>query len=261
MLAKRFCQLRFGSWLGGSNGRVGGERSADGWWIDPAHHAVVSFKVLQPTSVDCGRSHTSGVGVPTVGDCGFLWLHQHLGTFADCFCLLGWRIGKWSSLESFGSSKPRRIHALLAKRTPRASQLATLFGFVGGGLLLQFGRTHGWLTTAFAILFGLAFVFRMISVMLLAAHRAPPAKPVLEATKLSTESSADKLNGRQLLIYLVIVQGMVQISGPYFTPYMLKQMDLSYFVYTGLIAVAFIAKVVSLAAWGAIAKSAEPLGY
>ncbi len=149
---------------------------------------------------------------------------------------------------------PRRVRArYFAKRT-RASQLATLFGFVGGGLLLQFGRTHGWLTTAFAILFGLAFVFRMISVMLLAAHRAPPAKPVLEATKLSTESSADKLNGRQLLIYLVIVQGMVQISGPYFTPYMLKQMDLSYFVYTGLIAVAFIAKVVSLAAWGAIAK-------
>ncbi len=149
---------------------------------------------------------------------------------------------------------PRRVRARYFARRTRASQLATLLGFVAGGLLLQFGRSNGWLTTAFAILFGLAFVFRMVSVLLLAAHRVPPARSAAAATKLPTETASEKLNGRQLLIYLVIVQGMVQISGPYFTPYMLRQMDLSYFVYTGLIAVAFVAKVVSLAAWGAVAK-------
>jgi MFS family permease len=148
---------------------------------------------------------------------------------------------------------PRRVRAKYFARRTRAAQLATLFGFVGGGLLLQFGRTAGWLTTAFAILFAVAFVFRIISAALLAAHRVPAVRPATIAA-IAPESSADKLNGRQLLMYLVIVQGMVQISGPYFTPYMLKQMDLSYFVYTGLIAVAFVAKVISLAAWGAVAK-------
>jgi MFS family permease len=147
---------------------------------------------------------------------------------------------------------PRRVRAgYFAKRT-RASQLATVCGFVGGGLLLQYGRNSGTLTTAFAILFATAFLFRIVSVVMLASHRNPQQKTVLIETKEAFSNGT--LDGRKLLIYLVIVQGVVQISGPYFTPYMLKQMGLSYVVYTSLIATAFITKSVSLAAWGSFAK-------
>ncbi len=148
---------------------------------------------------------------------------------------------------------PRRVRAgYFAKRT-RASQLATVTGFVVGGLLLQYGRNTGTVMTAFAVLFSLAFVFRILSVLMLASHRNPPAtRSDLDAISTTSSSSLD---GRRLLVYLVMVQGCVQISGPFFTPYMLKQMELSYVVYTGLIATAFIAKCVSLAAWGAFAKT------
>ncbi|MDX1928207.1 MAG: MFS transporter [Pirellulaceae bacterium] len=151
---------------------------------------------------------------------------------------------------------PRTVRAgYFAKRT-RATQIATLCGFVGGGLLLQYGRGAGWVTTAFAVLFLVAFLFRMISVVMLAAHKTPPPKPALPATRESTSATAaNTLNGRHLLIYLVMVQGVVQISGPFFTPYMLKKLEMSYVVFTLLVAVAFTAKVVSLAAWGKVAKN------
>jgi MFS family permease len=156
---------------------------------------------------------------------------------------------------------PKSMRAnYFAKRT-RASQLATLVGFVAGGLLLQYGRQSGWVLTAFAALFTTAFVARLISASLLAMHRVPtlneivttrtnksPALPAIAAPMNKAYS------GKHLLIYLVLVQGMVQISGPYFTPYMLKHLNLSYAAFTGLIAVAFVAKVISLAAWGQLAR-------
>ncbi len=149
---------------------------------------------------------------------------------------------------------PRTVRAgYFAKRT-RATQIATLCGFVGGGLLLQYGRGAGWVTTAFAVLFLVAFLFRMISVVMLAAHKTPPAKPE-RAKVVSDNIAGSTLDGRHLLIYLVMVQGVVQISGPFFTPYMLKKLEMSYVVFTLLVAVAFTAKVVSLAAWGKVAKN------
>ncbi len=94
----------------------------------------------------------------------------------------------------------------------------------------------------------------MISVIMLAAHKTPPPKPVIAVRESPKSAAANTLNGRNLLIYLVIVQGFVQISGPFFTPYMLKQLEMSYIVYTLLVATAFTAKIVSLAAWGQVAK-------
>jgi MFS family permease len=90
----------------------------------------------------------------------------------------------------------------------------------------------------------------------LSALPALPAQPALPATRESASTSAaNTLNGRHLLIYLVMVQGVVQISGPFFTPFMLKKLEMSYVVFTLLVAVAFTAKVVSLAAWGKVAKN------
>ncbi len=60
-------------------------------------------------------------------------------------------------------------------------------------------------------------------------------------------------NGR-LLLYLLSVQAAAQIAGPYFTPYMLRQMHMSYGTYVTLIGVSFAAKAVSLPALGHFAR-------
>jgi MFS family permease len=156
---------------------------------------------------------------------------------------------------------PKQMRAnYFAKRT-RASQLATLVGFVAGGLLLQFGRQGGWVLLAFSGLFAAAFLARLVSAILLAMHRAPEVAVRIAVREQPAVSEpavgvlpARSYSGKHLLIYLVLVQGMVQISGPYFTPYMLRHLNLSYLAFTGLVAVAFVAKVISLSAWGQLAR-------
>jgi len=59
-------------------------------------------------------------------------------------------------------------------------------------------------------------------------------------------------NGR-LLVYLLAVQMGVQISAPYFTPYMLGQLELSYLSYVILSCAAYVAKIVCLPALGGLA--------
>ncbi|EMI20378.1 major facilitator transporter [Rhodopirellula maiorica SM1] len=54
----------------------------------------------------------------------------------------------------------------------------------------------------------------------------------------------------RLLGYLVFVQGMVQLSGPYFSPYMLEKLSLSYRDFVTLLALAFVSKIIALSYWG-----------
>jgi MFS family permease len=152
---------------------------------------------------------------------------------------------------------PRGVRANYFALRTRASQVATLVAFVAGGLLLQAGRVNGWELQAFAVLFTTALLSRLTSAALLSLHSQPPG----ESSKLSdrrqflsrTNSVGSQYSGKHLLIYLVLVQGMVQLSGPYFTPYLLRHLDLSYVAFTALIAVSFVAKAVSLSLWGRLA--------
>ena len=60
-------------------------------------------------------------------------------------------------------------------------------------------------------------------------------------------------SGRRLLVYLVAVQACVQISGPFFAPYMLKQLGFGYFEYVFLVSIAFLSRIVAVTKWTAIA--------
>jgi MFS family permease len=62
--------------------------------------------------------------------------------------------------------------------------------------------------------------------------------------------------GGRLVFYLLAVQTAVQISGPYFTPYMLSSERMSYFNYMLLIGVGFLGKVIALPRWGRVAQVA-----
>jgi MFS family permease len=70
--------------------------------------------------------------------------------------------------------------------------------------------------------------------------------------KLFTSSRGGAGGGR-LVVYLLAMQTAVQISGPYFAPYMLVQQKLSYLTYMLLIGLAYFGKVVALPLWGRVA--------
>jgi MFS family permease len=60
-------------------------------------------------------------------------------------------------------------------------------------------------------------------------------------------------SSESLLLYFLAVQLAVQISGPYFAPFMLGQMRISYVHYVGLLAVSFLAKILALPGCGRLA--------
>ena len=61
-------------------------------------------------------------------------------------------------------------------------------------------------------------------------------------------------SGRRLLVYLVVVQAFVQISGPFFAPFMLKQLGFSYVQFVFLMAVAFLSRIIAITQWTAVAR-------
>lgn len=178
---------------------------------------------------------------------------------------------------------PRRIRPkYFAKRT-RFSQLTTFGSFLLGGLVLQWAKEHELTLYGFALLFTIAGCFRFWSVLCLAQHQTPepdtrPTRPASIESSLappnanSNAPSPEQPNaakplsatpirepmslphGGRLLAYLVVVQGFVQISGPYFAPYMLEELSYSYTEFVGLIAIAFLSKILTLPWWANVAK-------
>lgn len=154
-----------------------------------------------------------------------------------------------------GALVPQPVRARFFANRTRVSQFMVLAGLVAAGILLQWANTHGVATLAFAGIFFAAGICRLVSLGLLALQREPESSranmPCLSIHRVW--SQIRHAGSGQLVLYLVVVQGAVQFSGPYFTPYMFRWLDLSYIGYVVLVATAYLAKVVMLPVWGSLA--------
>lgn len=167
---------------------------------------------------------------------------------------------------------PQRVRAkYFAKRT-RASQFTTLGAFLGGGILLQWSRGAGVELQTFAALFALAMLFRMTSTYCLYRQEvvnrwlSPGALKTVESeakqrsgaeSQASLKSSPTNV-GRKLLVFLIVMQGMIQLSGPYFAPFMLEELQYSYLQFALLIGVAFATKGLAFSLWARWAQERGP---
>ncbi|WP_431192175.1 MFS transporter [Rhodopirellula bahusiensis] len=142
----------------------------------------------------------------------------------------------------------------------RLQQICTFSGLMVAGLVLQWTSHQDMALTGFAGLFLVAAMLRLVSASFLhrtrngsqvANHIEPPQK---DAAEKPAEERVDDRSAIRLLAYLVAMQVFIQLSGPYFVPYMLGQLEFDYVVYVGLIALAFLSKVISFAFWGRIAE-------
>jgi MFS family permease len=149
----------------------------------------------------------------------------------------------------------------------RFAQLTTLAGFLLGGGLLALGERWDVEIQSYAVMFLLAGILRLISVYWLAQHQpvtrpaSVPADAVHPAFSTVGKGASNghgshhaRFQGAGLLFFLVLLQGMVQLAGPFFTPFMLKEVGFSYIQFVSLISMGFIAKVVSLSMWGHVTK-------
>ncbi len=161
---------------------------------------------------------------------------------------------------------PRRIRSGFFARRSRLSHVGVLFGLISGGLLLRWSVAHEMTVAVFAILFGVGAIGRFVSAAMLARH----TEAVHTAGKYSLgfardpddvaadrSSFGDRLSAMlqmirrpgpagRLVSFLMIVQIAVHVSGPYFNPFMLKVLKLSWVDYMGLLSLGFIGKMLSL---------------
>jgi MFS family permease len=153
-----------------------------------------------------------------------------------------------------GRLVPRPMRTRYFARRSRLCQGAVLVALVAGGVALQGGLERGDVAGTFVVLFAVAFAARAISAALLASQREP--KNALDGYRVvpirrALVRSRGTAEGR-LLLYMLLIQGAVQVSGPFFTPYMLKELHFSYDQYLMVIGAAFLTKMLVLPFVGGI---------
>ncbi len=162
----------------------------------------------------------------------------------------------WNTWQ--GTLIPREIRAKFFAKRSLLSQFATLIGFLGGGFALQYGKNSPDPTDVFTVfcwLFSISCVCRGLSTMCLALQSEPtpiPSNMRFLTLREQWRKFSRGPSGR-LLISAVGMQVGVYVAGPFFVPYMLKELRMSYTQFAMLLGISYVAKVISLPAWGRLA--------
>lgn len=159
----------------------------------------------------------------------------------------------WNTWQ--GTIIPRHIRAKFFAKRAILCQITTLAGFLGGGFALQAGKANGNGVRVFAALFGIALICRFISTLCLTLQSEPFPIPS-DMRFLSLREQWHKFtrgSSGRLLLFAVGMQVGVYIAGPFFVPYMLKELHFQYHHYAILIGASFVSKFISLRWWGKVA--------
>jgi MFS family permease len=151
----------------------------------------------------------------------------------------------------------------------RLGQFAVFLGFAVSGLVLQWGEAHDGLLTAFAAMFVVAGLARLVSTACLCACREPrppgvqanaaaDAVPLARRVAGALRGMAGRRSGL-LVAYLCCFVFGTQMAAPYFTPYMLRELGFSYHAFMLVFGTSFLAKALLLPAIGRLASRVGPL--
>lgn len=162
----------------------------------------------------------------------------------------------WNTWQ--GTIVPRDIRAKFFAKRSRIAQFATLIGFLGGGFALQYGKNspnpeHVFIV--FCCLFSVSCLCRVVSTICLSLQSEPT--PIPSNMRFLTLREQWRKFSRgptgRLLVSAVGMQVGVYVAGPFFVPYMLKELRMSYTQFAILLGVSYVAKVICLPAWGRVA--------
>ena len=162
---------------------------------------------------------------------------------------------------------PDQIRTPYFAQRNRLGQFGVFLGFVVGGLVLQWGEQWSAPLPAFAVLFSIAGAFRLFSTACLWACQEPPrtqpaaaenaggttAATLRSRVAAALRTMAERPSG-SLVTYLCCFVFGAQLAGPYFTPFMLRELGFSYHAFMLVFATSFLAKAVLLPAIGRLAS-------
>jgi MFS family permease len=168
-----------------------------------------------------------------------------------------------------GTLVPERMRTPYFAQRHRLGHFGAFVGFVIGGLVLQFYEARGATLTAFAALFAIAGICRLLSTACLCACREPkPPGHGEEPAAAGRTASLRHLPARlaatvrgmavrpsgTLVAYLCCFVFGAQFAGPYYTPYMLRELGFSYHAFMLVVATGFLVKALLLPPLGRLAS-------
>ncbi|MEZ4651902.1 MAG: MFS transporter [Candidatus Eisenbacteria bacterium] len=140
-----------------------------------------------------------------------------------------------------------RIRSRYFASRSRATQIGTATALFLAGWIVQVAERRQAELLGFVVLFTLAFLARATSTFLLVRQDERTPRVVDRAVPLrELLGRLRSRGGNRLLLVLLFMSTSVTIASPFFTPYMLRELELSYIEYVGLIGTAFLAKILAL---------------
>lgn len=154
-----------------------------------------------------------------------------------------------------GRTVPSTVRAHFFARRTRVGQIAIVSGLVLGGQVLNRFSDAGDPVRGFALLFLIAGICRLVSGIFLLIQREDTNDHSLERS-VSIRQLIERSKHAQgkLIIYMIAVQFVAQLAAPYFTPFMLRQLEMPYDTYVLLLGTAFLARIIALPHIGKVAK-------
>jgi MFS family permease len=176
---------------------------------------------------------------------GVWWL---IGLVTICFVTDAMSFPPWGSMMA--DLVPEELRGRYFGFRGRIAVFITLvFSLLAGGILQVFA---GNVFIGFAILFGGAMVFRLLSFSFLSRMYEPPvtrerdnAPSVIQIVKTLGASNL----GRYMLFVGLIYFGMM-LAGPFFSVFMLRDLHFNYLTYTIVISATVVANFFFLPFWG-----------
>lgn len=155
---------------------------------------------------------------------------------------------------------PSKIRARYFSNRMRICQLCLLSAIALAGLSLRAAAAWDSLLVVFTGLFVIAGMLRLLSSRSLSrqAERPEWVRQNLYAETLETSDASLTSPLRSTLPFFAAMQFAVYISGPFFAPFMLKNLGLSYLQYMQLILLGYTGRVLMLPTAGNFAKKFGP---
>jgi len=177
--------------------------------------------------------------------------------FASAYQVFAQAAGtSWASW--YGDLVPARIRGRYFAARNRIAQVATSASLVVAGLVLQRLEPGAAGVVAagagglgYAIIFGVAGIFRLVSAGLLAASPEPVAELLGSRRESLAFARSDEARPvRRILLFAAALQLTVYVASPYFGPFMLEELRLTYAEYMAGSLAVVVMKFVSLPNWG-----------
>lgn len=130
--------------------------------------------------------------------------------------------------------------------------ISTFVGLILGGLALEFFELRDNARLGFTLIFTAAAAARLYSVYHLARMHEPRTmpRPTASPAILAPHPHIHRARFVHFSIFVAAVSLAVSIAGPFFTVYMLKDLNFSYFEFTLATAVTVLAQFLTLRNWG-----------